>query len=214
MMTRAAELAGKEPMDYQCPPAAVWICGVPKVVVAFPRLCLTSYRRRLRQGTLNINSATNPLILLSQAYYFTHLLLSLIWQRKLVNPTPNRFEQLVTQMKWRLNEGGGEAIYRLGVDDDGHVSGLSPKELESSLATLRRMAQRLNAVVQPLRERTVSVSSPPNSCQTSLPASYGSETRKAVELLVRQSPLANSGVSISLAGVYLVGSALTPASYR
>ncbi|KAG5445420.1 GTP binding protein [Clonorchis sinensis] len=115
------------------------------------------------------------------------------YKRKLVNPTPNRFEQLVTQMKWRLNEGGGEAIYRLGVNDDGHVSGLSPKELESSLATLRRMAQRLNAIVQPLRERTVSVSSPPNSCQSSLPASYGSETRKAVELLVRQSPLANNG---------------------
>ncbi|VDN14884.1 unnamed protein product [Dibothriocephalus latus] len=32
-------------------------------------------------------------------------------------------------MKWRLNEGGGQAIYRLGVDDNGAVSGLTVAEI-------------------------------------------------------------------------------------
>lgn len=45
-------------------------------------------------------------------------------------------------MKWRLREGDGEAIYEIGVEDDGIISGLRKEELESSLMTLRKMAER------------------------------------------------------------------------
>ncbi|CAH8557048.1 unnamed protein product [Heterobilharzia americana] len=106
------------------------------------------------------------------------------YKRKLVDPTPNRFEQLVTQMKWRLNEGGGKAIYKLGVDDDGHISGLRPTELISSLTTLERMAKRLNATLHPLRERIIEPTE----------ISSDKEYRKAVELLVRLAPTTNEGV--------------------
>jgi len=58
----------------------------------------------------------------------------------LVNPTPSRIEHLITQMKWRLKEGEGVAIYAIGVEDNGVISGLLKEELESSLATLREMA--------------------------------------------------------------------------
>ena len=34
---------------------------------------------------------------------------------KLINPSSQRFEHLVTQMKWRLREGHGEAIYQIGI---------------------------------------------------------------------------------------------------
>ncbi|CAH8557079.1 unnamed protein product [Heterobilharzia americana] len=105
------------------------------------------------------------------------------YKRKLVDPTPNRFEQLVTQMKWRLNEGGGKAIYKLGVDDDGHISGLRPTELISSLTTLERMAKRLNATLHPLRERIIEPTE----------ISSDKEYRKAVELLVRLAPTTNEG---------------------
>lgn len=36
------------------------------------------------------------------------------YKLKLVNPSNQRFEHLVTQMKWRLREGHGEAIYQIG----------------------------------------------------------------------------------------------------
>ncbi|KAA3678557.1 uncharacterized protein DEA37_0014792 [Paragonimus westermani] len=117
-------------------------------------------------------------------------------KRKLVNPTPNRFEHLVTQMKWRLNEGGGEAIYRLGVDDDGHIGGLAPSELASSLTTLERMAKRLDATVHLLRERTIDPPTVPDFCQNNVPDTSDKQTRKAMELLVRQSPQTNHGVSL------------------
>ena len=53
-------------------------------------------------------------------------------------------EHLVTQMKWRLEEGLGEAIYEIGVEDNGFLAGLTDDELEASLATLRKMADRLD----------------------------------------------------------------------
>ena len=34
-------------------------------------------------------------------------------------PSQKRFDELVTQMKWRLSEGNGEAIYEIGVHDSG-----------------------------------------------------------------------------------------------
>lgn len=36
------------------------------------------------------------------------------YKLKLINPSSQRFEHLVTQMKWRLREGHGEAIYQIG----------------------------------------------------------------------------------------------------
>lgn len=63
-------------------------------------------------------------------------------QLKLVNPSQYRFEHLVTQMKWRLQEGRGEAVYQIGVEDNGLLVGLSEDELKASLKTLRRMAEK------------------------------------------------------------------------
>jgi hypothetical protein len=51
------------------------------------------------------------------------------------------------QLKWRLGEGQGEAIYELGVKDDGTLLGLTVQELEQSYATLQRMAKVLAAEV-------------------------------------------------------------------
>ena len=64
------------------------------------------------------------------------------FQLKLVNPSPSRFEHLVTQMKWRLQEGEGEAIYEIGVEDNGVLAGLPKPELESSVNTLKKMAKK------------------------------------------------------------------------
>uniref|UniRef100_A0A1I7XJL0 Tr-type G domain-containing protein n=1 Tax=Heterorhabditis bacteriophora TaxID=37862 RepID=A0A1I7XJL0_HETBA len=66
---------------------------------------------------------------------------------KLVNPSTSRLQHLITQMKWRLREGQGEAIYEIGVEDGGHMIGLTDDELEASLGTLRTMANALEASI-------------------------------------------------------------------
>jgi GTPase len=60
------------------------------------------------------------------------------YKLKLIDPSPNRFERLVTQMKWRLQEGLGEAIYEIGVGDNGACIGLDEEDLKKSLETLKK----------------------------------------------------------------------------
>lgn len=45
-------------------------------------------------------------------------------------------------MKWRLEEGNGEAIYEIGVEDNGILTGLTEMDLQASLVTLETMANR------------------------------------------------------------------------
>ena len=51
-----------------------------------------------------------------------------------------RFQQLVTQLKFRLNEGNGTAVYYIGVEDDGSIFKLTSKESSKSISTLKKMA--------------------------------------------------------------------------
>ena len=51
------------------------------------------------------------------------------YKYKLISPTPERLEHLVTQLKWRLEEGAGVAVYEIGVHDDGTPTGLSAEDL-------------------------------------------------------------------------------------
>lgn len=44
-------------------------------------------------------------------------------------------------MIWRLNEGFGHAVYRLGVEDNGVVQGISEQEMKDTLAVLFYMAR-------------------------------------------------------------------------
>ena len=91
------------------------------------------------------------------------------YKLKLVNPSATRLEHLVTQMKWRLREGNGEAIYEMGVEDNGIMTGLTEEDMDSSLDTLQEMARRLGATVQVLRQRNI-------------------ENRTVAEILVRKIP--------------------------
>ena len=58
-------------------------------------------------------------------------------------------------MKWRLREGQGEAIYEIGVEDNGILTGLAEFEMTASLQTLKQMAFKLGATTTVLRERLV-----------------------------------------------------------
>ncbi|VDN28375.1 unnamed protein product [Gongylonema pulchrum] len=94
---------------------------------------------------------------------------------KLINPSSSRMEQLISQMKWRLREGYGEAFYEIGVKDDGTMIGLTSGELEASIGTLKMMASALGATAVVLSERDVKVE--------------GSDClRRVAEVLVRKVP--------------------------
>ncbi|TRY96978.1 hypothetical protein DNTS_001417 [Danionella cerebrum] len=69
------------------------------------------------------------------------------YKLKLVNPTQYRFEHLATQLKWRLQEGRGEAVYQIGVEDNGLLVGLTEDDMKASLKTLRRMAEKVEILI-------------------------------------------------------------------
>lgn len=69
------------------------------------------------------------------------------YKRYLLNLDSFRFDQLSTQMKWRLAEGNGEAIYYLGVNDNGSLYNISDKELEESLINFNKLVNNINAEI-------------------------------------------------------------------
>ncbi|VDB82672.1 unnamed protein product [Peniophora sp. CBMAI 1063] len=69
----------------------------------------------------------------------------------LLHPSSARFNRLVTQLKWRLLEGGGCALYELGVADDGALVGLPPPDAASSFSTLQAMAAEIGASARIIR---------------------------------------------------------------
>jgi len=71
---------------------------------------------------------------------------------KLVNPSPERYRKLVTQLNWRLAEGSCMALYEVGVEDDGCLTGLNEEELSATIGTLQRMALELDAEVSIVRQ--------------------------------------------------------------
>jgi len=64
-----------------------------------------------------------------------------------------KLDSLATQMHFRLGEGGGEAIYLTGVEDDGRLIGISDTELEESEKTLKEIAALINANISQIRIR-------------------------------------------------------------
>lgn len=64
-------------------------------------------------------------------------------------------------MKWRLLEGGGQAIYELGVSDSGALVGLAPDDLHATLDTLHAMAAEMGARVIISKEIEVTVKDVP-----------------------------------------------------
>ncbi|GBL74989.1 GTP-binding protein 2 [Araneus ventricosus] len=108
------------------------------------------------------------------------------YKLKLVNPSKSRFEHLVTQMKWRLREGQGEAIYTIGVSDGGKLIGLDEEEMQESLNTLYRMAEKLGADITSLGERYID-------------DNLNQEKKTVAEFLVRKIPDDQQSIELRVA---------------
>ena len=69
------------------------------------------------------------------------------YKLKIINKENDRIEQLASQLKWRLNEGNGEALYYIGVNDDGSVVGLSGNELKETIMNIKKMCEKINSKI-------------------------------------------------------------------
>ncbi|GAV07272.1 hypothetical protein RvY_17131 [Ramazzottius varieornatus] len=74
------------------------------------------------------------------------------YKLKLIPVNETRLQHLTTQLKWRLKEGFGEAIYEVGVNDNGKVIGLSDEDMNVSLKTMEGMAKSVGAEILLVRE--------------------------------------------------------------
>ncbi|MCD6408975.1 MAG: elongation factor 1-alpha [Candidatus Verstraetearchaeota archaeon] len=74
------------------------------------------------------------------------------YKLKLTASSRERMEELASQLRYRLAEKGGEAIYLLGVTDEGELAGLSEDELKISLENLRKIAEIAGAKISVVRE--------------------------------------------------------------
>jgi GTPase len=59
----------------------------------------------------------------------------------LIDANEERIERIASQMRYRIEEGKGEAFYTLGVTDDGGIIGLDQKEYEKSYKVLQKAAK-------------------------------------------------------------------------
>lgn len=69
------------------------------------------------------------------------------YKRQLHNCSTSRLEKLKTQMSFRLDEGHGACVYRIGVEDDGCHSLMDYNDCAETARVLEFLARSLNAVV-------------------------------------------------------------------
>ena len=75
---------------------------------------------------------------------------------KLTDESAERVRRLASQMRYRCNEGGSECIYRLGVEDDGTMTGLTAEEYASTMRCIQAAAKMNSYSIQLVSETSVS----------------------------------------------------------
>ena len=72
--------------------------------------------------------------------------LKLIYENNISEEFKERkLNKIASQMKYRLFQGNGKAIYILGVSDKGDVEGIEEDELEKSIIFIENACKRINA---------------------------------------------------------------------
>ena len=73
----------------------------------------------------------------------------------LVSPSEEQYELLLRRLKERVQDGGSETIFDIGIGEDGSEDGLKDDEYEASVATLQSLAATLEADCVLLRQTKV-----------------------------------------------------------
>ena len=69
------------------------------------------------------------------------------YKRELLNLDEDTIHKRMTQMKYRIYEGNGEALYFIGVGDDGKLLGLNKDEYEISIQNLELIARNIDCLI-------------------------------------------------------------------
>lgn len=81
------------------------------------------------------------------------------YKLKLFNSSQDNIEHITTQMRYRVDEGCGEAIYTIGVTDSGGVIGLDNDEYLKTKEILDIVVKKCDYTMTLLSEQVISVSS-------------------------------------------------------
>ena len=74
------------------------------------------------------------------------------YKKFLINLDNDTINRRITQMKYRLYEGMGEAFYFIGVGDDGCIIGITYEEYKESILNLNLIANKINCCVIKISE--------------------------------------------------------------
>lgn len=113
---------------------------------------------------------------------------------------PNRIEQLTTQLRYRVKEGDGEALYTLGISDDGGIVGLIEEEYKKSLDILNLIASKNDYTVNLISEYSL----PCNSKKMYEFLVRENNPKKYIDLKIAYLGSVDSGKS-TLVGVLITG---------
>lgn len=69
------------------------------------------------------------------------------YKLKIIPDNDFRLEQLASQMKWRINEGNGIALYYIGIDDDGSITGISKEDFSQTMKNLSKIVNFIKAKI-------------------------------------------------------------------
>jgi GTPase len=82
------------------------------------------------------------------------------YKLKLVENTQHRIDQWTSQMRFRMDEGGGECIYNLGVSDSGGLIGITEEEYKTSMEILNQVVSGNNYAMTLLSQKIVADTDP------------------------------------------------------
>lgn len=135
------------------------------------------------------------------------------YKYKLTRLSKDELESKMTQLGFRLDEGNGEAIYEIGVTDDGCPLGINEIEMKETLDNVHYMAEQMDATVQTINTSTSQINLRNEMYQkiyanchnvkvSSLSDDEINQPRYTSELLIRRNRRDNNyvGLRIAVAG--------------
>lgn len=69
------------------------------------------------------------------------------YKRDFFNMTGEKLERYSTQLKYRIIEGNGKAIYIIGIEDDGKLYGISSNKIQYIINLVNHMCSNINSKI-------------------------------------------------------------------